>query len=1105
MCLNEGNPRERFGGACSIVWEAVGGVRASSEGMKLQTRSMRERLLASTFIVGSIGLLTSGQAFAQPVTTAPAAADAPVGAPGGRAAPVPEVQANGAVTGTPGSPTAVQEVVVTGSRIPQPGLTSPSPLTVINDQEIKLEGTTNVEDLINNLPQAVAEQTSQVSNGSTGTATADLRGLGSNRTLVLIDGKRLMPGDPSLPSPDLNNIPAQLVDRVEVTTGGASAIYGSDAVAGVVNFVMKRDFQGVRLDAQGGFFQSDNSGNNSIRSAINAFNTTSANPISIPGSVADGRKLDVTGIIGLNAPDGKGNVTGYVEYRNLQPVTQDTRVGSACGLSTVGHTNAAGQYDMIYGAYNYDTHVCQGSSNSAFGRFTLSSITNPTTGAVLASGAGLAAAGATTKSLSDNPNGTNSFVPYSGALSYNFGPLNYFQRDDDRYTGGYFAHYAVNTMFDLYSDFMFNDDRTVAQIAPSGAFQGTGANGASTLAVNCNNPLLSATQATQLCGAFAGTADLANLTAGYRYAVGGPRQDDLRHTEYKIDIGSRGDLGQGWNYDAYLQYGTSIFSEEYLNDVSVSRLQNALEVDPATGGCLNKAAGCVPANLFQLGQLSQAAIAYTSVPGFQEGQNIEQVASASLTGDLGQYGAKSPFATDGVGVALGGEYRRENLSLSTDEEFSSGDLSGQGGPRIGNSGTFDVYELFGEIRVPLVQDKPFVKNLSFDGAYRYSDYSTAGITNTYEATLNYSLDRNIAVRGSYNRAVRAPNVNELFAAQSVALFSGSDPCAGATPSASLAACARTGVTAAQYGFVQQCPASQCSELTGGNTNLAPEKSDTYTAGIVFTPTYKYLRGFTLTVDYFNIQVKGLIQAGVGGADVTLSQCLATGSPTYCNLIHRDSTGDIFGNTGYVIATEVNTGFLRTEGIDVEGNYRFRLSDFHIPMAVPDLGSFTLNLVGTYTYEFVDQPVSGGGTYNCAGFYGSDKCGSPLPRYRQKTRLTWTPPYPFTLSLQWRYIGGTKFDGDSANPFLSTITSEDIYNTADERLPTINYMDVSATYKIKDGLIARAGVNNVLDTNAPITDANVFPGSGPPYGNGNTFPGLYDALGREFFFGITADF
>ncbi len=1074
----------------------------------MNIKSTRERLLASTVIVSALSLVAGAQASAQAVQTAPAGSTAPATAPGGGGTDViPQSSANGAPTSSSGQTTAVQEVVVTGSRIPQPGLTSTSPLTVVNDQEIKLEGTTNVEDLINNLPQAVAEQTSQVSNGSTGIATANLRGLGSQRTLVLIDGKRLMPGDPTQPSADLNNIPAQLVDRVEVTTGGASAIYGSDAVAGVVNFVMKRDFQGVRLDAQGGFFQTQNSGNNGIRSDINAFNATSANPIAIPGSTADGRKIDVTGIFGINAPDGKGNVTGYVEYRNEQPVTQASRLGSACGLSTLPSGNT-----LSNGANIYDTRHCQGSSNSAYGHFKTASITSPT-GTLLANASGsvtnmgvttmnptLASLGVSAINLSDNPNGTNTFVPYSGALAYNFAPLNYFQRQDDRYTGGYFAHYAVNSMFDLYSDFMFNDDHTFAQIAPSGAFQGTGSNGSSTLSVNCNNPLLSATQQASLCGSYAGTANLANLTAGYRFAAGGPRTDDLRHTEYKIDIGSRGDLGQGWNYDAYYQYGTSIFSEEYKNDVSVSRLQNGLEVSPVTGQCASGAAGCVPVNLFQFGQLSSAALGYTSVPGFQEGSTTEQVISASLTGDLGQYGIKSPLATDGVGIALGGEYRRENLVLNTDEEFSTGDLSGQGGPALSNSGTFDVYELFGEVRVPLVQDQPFVKNLSFDGAYRFSQYSTAGITDTYEAQLNYALDRNISFRGGYNRAVRAPNVNELFASQHVALFGELDPCAGGKPSASLAACMNSGVTAGQYGKINQCPASQCSQLVGGNANLAPEKADTFTAGFVFTPTFGFTRGFTLTVDWFDIIVRNLSSAGFGGASVELSNCI--NSDIDCNLVHRDATGAVFGNTGYVVATQVNTGFLRTEGVDVEANYRYRISDTPY-LNLPNLGTLNFNVVGTYTYESVEQPVSGGGTYNCAGQFGPvcSAASAPLPRYRQKTRLTWSPPYPFTVSLQWRLIDGMRFDADSSNPFLS----EGVLDTADAKIPTINYMDVSATYRIKDGLTARAGVNNVLDQNAPIVDSNVFPASGPPYGNGNTFPGLYDALGREFFFGITADF
>ena len=1039
----------------------------------------RERLLASTIMFGAAALaMTASNASAQAIQTAQNATPAPGGAEA--AAPIAP-----AADAAPAS--AVKEVVVTGSRIAQKGLTSASPLAVINDQEIKLEGTTNVESLINNLPQAYAGQSSQLSNGSTGTATVNLRNLGSNRSLVLIDGRRLMPGDPTAPEADLNNIPAQLVDRVEVTTGGASAVYGSDAVAGVVNFVMKHDFQGVRIDAQGGFDQHTNGSNSSVDGALAAFNASNpASAIHVPGGVVDGRTMDVTAIFGANTPDDKGNVTAYVEYRNMQPVTQNDYSYSACSISSVATTRPG----------IADSHVCQGSSNTQFGHFNVGSV-NPAGGGAAITGTGLTGLGVNTGTLSDNPNGTGTFVPYNGALAFNFGPFNYLQREDDRYTAGYFAHYRVNDHADLYSDFMFADDHTVSQIAPSGLFQGVGANGSSTVAVNCNNPLLSASQATALCGSLAGTGATSNLTAAYRFLNGGaPRINDLRHTDYKIDIGSKGELAPGWNYDAYLQYGIAIFQSEYTGDVSISKSQNALLVNP-NGTCMGGAAGCVPLNIFNVNGLTPSSVGYVATPGFESGSTTEQVASASVTGDLGQYGVKSPFATDGVGVAFGTEYRRENLVLNTDEEFSSGDLAGQGGPHIGNSGSFDVYELFGEVRVPIVQDRPFIKNLSFDGAYRFSQYSTAGRTDTYEGTFTYNMDKNIGFRGGYSRAVRAQNVNELFSAQALGNYAGTDNCAGSAPTATLAQCERTGVTAAQYGHIIPCPAGQCSQLSGGNPDLQPEKSDTYTAGFVFTPTF--LRGFSLTVDWFDIQVNGLIQAGVGGANVTEQQCLASGSPVYCDLIHRDAnTGVLFGNSGFVNASNTNTGFLRTEGIDVASDYRFRPTDY---FNIGNIGSFDLNFAGTYTYEFINQPVSGGGTYNCAGLYGSDTCGLPTPRWRHKARLTWSPPYPFTLSLQWRYIGGTGFDGNSANPFLHSTN----FNEIDGRLPNYNYVDFSATYRIKDGLTARMGINNLADKDPPVVDSNLFPASSASLGNANTFPGVYDSLGRTFFFGITADF
>jgi iron complex outermembrane receptor protein len=980
---------------------------------------------------------------------------------------------------TSGAPAAgdVSEVVVTGSRIPSPNLTGVSPVTAVTSEEIKLQGTTNVESMLNTLPQAIAAQSGGVSNGSTGTATVNLRGLGASRTLVLIDGRRLMPGDPAQPVADLNNIPAALVQRVDVLTGGASAVYGSDAIGGVVNFIMNRDFEGFRVDGQYSFYQHTN--NNGLERDLE---TNSPYPVTLaPKHVTDGGTTDVTFVFGANAPDGKGNITAYGSYRHTQPVLQSQRDVSACSLAA----NTSAGDGLIY-----DARICAGSSNVPSGRFRNANVT----------AAGGLGGGATL-----NPNGTATFVNYGSSNAYNFGPVNYFLRPDDRYTAGFFAHYDVSKAVNLYSDFMFADDHTVAQIAPSGLFAGTGAPGTSTYGINCNNPLLGTTpganglsQAQVLCGAAAGTATVVQTTIGYRFA-GLPRQDDLRHTNYRFVLGTRGELADGWNYDAYIQYGTTIYNEHYLNDVSTSRVQNALLVNPTTGQCQNGGTdGCVPLNLFTLNGISQAALNYVVAPGFKSGQTTEQIADVSVTGDLGQYGMKSPWANDGVGVALGAEYRRESLSLRTDSEFSSGDLSGQGGPSLGNSGSFDVYELFGEVRVPLLQDAPFAKSLDFEGGYRFSDYNTAAnTTQTYKAGLNWSPIDDVKFRGSYNRSVRAPNVVELFAPSAVGLFGGNDPCAA---NASFAACSRSGVTAAQYAAgVDQCPAAQCSALFGGNVNLKAEKSDTYTVGVVLQP--HWFRGFSMTVDYFDIKVNNLISALPNGY---LIGCIANANADACSHFHRDpATGTIYGATGYIDARNVNTGYLKTSGVDVNANYRTNFSDW----GMGDWGGVGFSFVGTYTDKYITEPATGAGTYDCAGLYGpvcsTNAATGPIPKWKHKFRATWTTPWPVTVSLDWRYISHVKFDANQSNIFLADPLGRT--DVVDAKIKSYNYFDLSGTWRVRDAVTFRAGVNNLFDKDPPFLDSTDFPAAGPPYGNGNTYPGTYDALGRTIFVGLTADF
>ncbi len=716
----------------------------------MQKIGLRHNLMASSMIIGVSILAAAQTAYAHdaagaPIATATAVAAAPA-ASADQAQPV--------ATGTTDSTAAVKEVVVTGSRIPSPNLTSASPVTTVSSADIKLEGTTRIEDLLNNLPQVFAGQGSAISNGSNGTATVDLRGLGSDRTLVLIDGKRVVPGDPSDPAVDLNFIPAQLIDSIDVDTGGASAVYGSDAVAGVVNFHMKKNFSGIQIDAQGSMYQHGND-DTYVQNIIASHNY--AYP---KGDITDGYTTSVSAIMGVNAPDGKGNVTAYATYRQVEAVLEADRDYTACTLAETGPTFA-----------------CSGSGTTNPTRFTLSK--GGPAGSVPGSYQ-LTGSGATT-----------SLIPYTSAGSYNFGPLNYLQRPDTRYSFGAFGDYQVNPMFDAYASFMFMDDNSVAQIAGSGSF-GT------VVTVPCNYPYLTPAEIKTFCGGSTSAATTFSGALSRRNVEGGGRDSDFRHTDYRMVIGSRGEFDKVWSYDASLQYETTVASSSAQNYFSINKIENSLS------NCkINPNDGCLPYNAFQIGGVTQAQLNYLYTSGFAGGQAIEQVANFTLNGKLGEYGIKSPWASDGVGVALGAEYRRENITQYDDQETSSGDLSGAGGASLPVNGTFDVYELFAEAQTPIVQDKPFAKSISLDAAYRFSDYSTAGVTNTYAISPQWAINSEVTFRGSFQRAVRAPNAIDLFSPQVVGLANYTDPCAGTLTATSptAAQCARTGVTAAEYGNI----------------------------------------------------------------------------------------------------------------------------------------------------------------------------------------------------------------------------------------------------------------------------------------------------------------
>jgi iron complex outermembrane receptor protein len=970
----------------------------------------------------------------------------------------------------------IQEVVVTGSRIPQPNLTSVSPVTAVGSEQVKVEGVTRVEDLINNLPQAFADFGGNLSNGSTGTASVNLRNLGSQRTLVLVNSRRLMPGDPTqnaAASPDLNQIPAALIERVEVLTGGASAVYGADAVAGVVNFIMNDKFEGVRLDAQYSMYQHNNDDDH-ISSIVrdSGFATPESN-------VTDGYTKDITFIAGINTPDGRGNATVYIGYRTLDPVTQDRRDFSACALGS------SDQGDPTSTEFS-----CGGSSNTAHGRFLTYDQTDLNN----------------TNAIGDFTVGDNGVMrDFAASDLYNFAPSNFYQRSDERKTAGLFAHYDLSDKASVYTEFMFMDDRTQAQIAPSGAFLGAGPGAPpffGRYTVNCDNPLLTASALDAFCGGDTGAGDVL-VDIGRRNVEGGGRNDDLRHTSFRGVLGLRGDIADGWSYDVYGLYGTSVLSENYQNDFSRSRIRKSLTAVAGPNGTpvcrvnadadlTNDDPACVPYQIFGVGSVTADQLAYLQIPALSEGSTVEQVLSGSISGDLGQYGIKLPTANDGLGVAFGAEYRAERWELRTDANYQSNDLAGQGAPTLDTFGQFDVKEVFAEARLPIAQGKPFADTLSFEAGYRYSDYNLDFSTDSYKLGLQWAPISDVMLRGSYQRAVRSPNIQELFLQPRVQLDGVTDPCSnepGEAPTASFAQCANSGVTAAQYGNILQNPASQYNGLVGGNTEIQPEESDTYSYGVVVTPGF--LPGFSFTVDYYDIKVEKLINNL--GADFVLAQCLSSADPTYCNRVHRAGNGSIWlGDSGYVEDPILNTGSLQIRGIDAEANYRFEMGS---------VGSLGLQFIGTYVDEFLTEPLPGASKYDCAGLYGS-VCGTPVPDWRHKLRANWTMPWNMDLALTWRYIAAVDDDRTSSDPSLSAAIIQ-----TDKHLGSRSYFDLTGSYTFSEvgvfsNITGRLGINNILDKDPPLVGQDTCPAV---LCNGNTFPQVYDTMGRYVFLGLTADF
>jgi outer membrane receptor protein involved in Fe transport len=969
----------------------------------------------------------------------------------------------GALTAAGAAPALAQEslgeIVVTGSRIRSANLESTTPVTQVTAADVVTQGVTRIEDLVNQLPQAFAAQNVTIANGATGTATLNLRGLGSPRTLVLIDGRRMPYGGVTAASaaPDINQIPTAMVERVDVLTGGASAVYGSDAVAGVVNFIMKKDFEGVQVTSQYSTYWHENDfggpGDVKLRDTIDGLNEINPSEFALPDStVTDGEGKELSLMIGVNSGDGRGNITAYATVFDGDQILQRDRDYSACSLNP----NPVGSF------------ACGGSSTNAGGRFTDFATYDFTTD--------------TDTAFRD--------IDLTADL-YNFGPLNHYQRPERRYSLGAMGHYEFNERADVYTQLMFTDYESVAQIAPSGNFFDTNS-------INCDNPFLPVANLADIgcTPAAIANGDSVTMYIGRRNVEGGGRQQTFANNSFRAVAGVRGAINDGWGYDVSAQYSSNSVNTGTLNYFVVNRLQRALNVVDVAGvpTCQSVIDGtdpnCVPWNPFQPGQITAAQLNYLQAAGLQIGRISQEIYNGVISGDLGVYGIKSPMATDGVQVVFGTEYRRDELSNTVDALQTQGQLAGSGGATIGISGSTKVTEMFMEARVPIAQDQAYAESLSFDTAYRYSDYGNE-TTDTYKFGLEWAPIQDVRVRGSFQRAVRAANIVELFTAQGFNLFDAAgDPCGAAArdPQASDAECIATGVPAGLVGSPSlDSPAGQYNFLQGGNPNLTPEVSDTYSYGVVFTP--RFAPGLAITVDYFDIDIEDTITTF--GPPNTWTACYAANDPAACARINRNPNGQLWVGNGNVTDLNINIGSLSTKGYDVNIGYT--------GLEMGRFGSMAFNLTGTYLLELITQPTPGldidptervRDWYDCTGFYSS-VCLTPSPQWRHRFRTSWQTPWDVDVSLTWRYYHEVSGITGPNNLMPS--------NQLDATLPSEDYFDIAANWAITEKASVSLGINNLLDDNPSLS------GSVGTVGNGNTYPQTYDALGRYVFVRATVDF
>lgn len=983
----------------------------------------------------------------------------------------------------------LESIVVTGTRIARDGTDASTPLTIVSSEEIKLSGAMTVEEVLSETPQFVpatngGPTANTVPAGSAaGAAYINLRGFGPSRSLTLVNGRRFAIFGPEQIT-DLNTIPTALIERTEVVTGGSSAVYGSDAITGVVNFIMKDDFEGVQVGGQYG--------------VDSATSTPTYN-------------VDLT--VGGNFDEGRGNAVVSVNYYKREGFTRrdrgdwatlplndgcvtaeswsDERAGTPlAGASAANCAAMGGRMGLVF----------SGSGDIPNGRFTIPGSVRSIPGvrdALIAAQLG----GMGDNGFTFDDAGDTARLTQRPADDFNLTLDNYLQVPQERWMLNAFSHYDFAPKVTGYLEFHFSNNRVDQQL--------TEANIGGDFLFNVDNPYLDASMQevlrqldlaetgarTLTFGPISRTTTpgdgLAVLSAGRRLVELPFRHNVDDHNVWRTAVGFRGDLGsvsesflRDLSYDVYYTFARS--EDTSRQEGSASRSRYALALMRSNG-----ATGADPVlNIF--GQnISEAGVNAIKINATNVTNAEQQVAAATLGGEAFDLPAGA------VGFSVGAEWRKAEAEYIPDEFLRSGDVVGFN-PGLPTEGDVTVKELFGEVRVPLLAELPFVQALTANGGFRSSDYDLEGVgsVNTYLYGLDWRLNPSVAFRGQFQRAIRAPNIADLYGGQNLNFFTVTDPCSDRGPASNRteavrALCIATGVPADAVFTRGAQPDGIIPARAGGNPDLSEESSDTRTFGIVLTPSA--IPSLAVTIDYFDITLDDAIAQLGGGLQGTLDLCYLTvqdASSEFCQALNRNPlTGAItVPYTAEIL--QANIGGLEVSGVDLNARYGFDVGWGGIGGG----GSrFDINTAWTYTDEFTSTPMQAvpDNTNECVGAFGAT-CGEPIPEFKGTTRVTWSTG-PLGVSLRHRFIDSVTTDRyllpqrrGGTPPAMETLSNP--------KLDAQNYIDLSFTYDFGDSVEIYGGINNVFDTDPPIVGAG--------QGYANTWPATYDYAGMTMFMGVT---